>query len=165
MTAFFDNEFDRLFKRMTGSLSDPGSVFDAAGRPYNSPEPFFYGYTVTVGPDGRPAVREYDNARPGLRPSSDTKDPLVETIVDESQKLVKMVAEIPGVEKSDIRIRVDAGTVHIDAERGEKRFNAAVPLKQKVDISSAKASYRNGILELAFKQLEQKPKGRIIEVR
>ena len=72
---------------------------------------------------------------------------------------------MPGVEKSDVKIRVENKTVNIDAERGKKKYHAAVPLKPRIDTSSAKASYKNGILELTFKQLgPEKPKGRMVEV-
>ncbi|MFB5638138.1 MAG: Hsp20/alpha crystallin family protein, partial [Nitrosarchaeum sp.] len=40
-----------------------------------------------------------------------------------------------------------------------------VPIKYKVDENSAKASYKNGILELVFKLIEdEKPKGKKVEV-
>ena len=41
-----------------------------------------------------------------------------------------------------------------------KKYHAKVPLKHKVDENSAKASYKNGILQLVFKTKEEKPKGK-----
>lgn len=165
MTMFFDDEFENLFRRMSRSFIDLDSLFEEAKKTGNVAGPFYYGYTMTVGPDGKPVVKEYGNIKPGLLPISDKREPLVDTIVDEKEKLVKFVAEMPGVEKSDIKVVVEDGTVKIDAERGDKKYHAVVPIKYKVDSNSAKASYKNGILELTFKQLEQeKPKGRTVEV-
>lgn len=165
MTMFFDDEFDRLFKRMSRSFPDLDELFDEAKSTGTVSGPFYYGYTMTVGPDGKPVVKEYGNVRPGLLPTSDTREPLVDTIVDEKEKLVKLVAEMPGVEKNDVKIVVDGKLVNIDAEHGEKKYHAKVPIKYKVDENSVKASYKNGILEIIFKlQEEEKPKGKTVEV-
>jgi HSP20 family protein len=126
--------------------------------------PFYYGYTMSIGPDGKPIVREYSNVKPGL-PTSETREPLVDTLVDEKDKLVKLVAEMPGVEKKDIKVVVQDKTVQIDAEHGDKNYHVKVPIKPKFDENTAKASYTNGILELVFKLKEEpKPKGKTVEV-
>ncbi len=162
---FFDDEFDRLFKRMSNSFLNLDDLFDQVKSTGTVSGPFYYGYTMTVGPDGKPVVKEYGNVKPGLLPTADTREPLVDTIVDEKEKLVKLVAEMPGVEKKDVKIVVDGKIVNIDAELGEKKYHAKVPIKYKVDENSVKASYKNGILEIIFKlQEEEKPKGKTVEV-
>ena len=42
---------------------------------------------MTVGPDGKPVVKEYGNVKPNQFPTSDTREPIVDTIVDEKEKL------------------------------------------------------------------------------
>ena len=164
MTMFFDDEFDRIFKRMSQNFFNIDDIFEEF-KTGDTRGPHYYGYTMTVGPDGKPVVREYGNVKPGLAPTSDTRQPIVDTIVDEKDKLVKLVAEMPGVEKSDVKIVVQDKIVDISAEKGEKKYHAKVPIKYKVDDSSAKASYKNGILELVFKLIEEeKPKGKTVEV-
>src|SRR4030065_2838987 len=162
---FFDEEFDRLFKRMSRSFPDLDDLFDEVKSTGAVSGPCYYGYTMTVGPDGKPVVKEYGNVKPGLLPTSDTREPLVDTLVDEKEKVLKLVAEMPGVEKKDVKVVVENKAVHIDAEHGEKKYHAKVPITQKVDENSAKASYKNGILELKFNLVEQeKPKGKTVEV-
>ena len=164
---FFDDEFDRLFKRMSRSFVNLDDIFEEAKETGNlqSYGPFYYGYTMTVGPDGKPVVKEYGNVKPGLLPTSDTREPLVDTMVDEKEKVLKLIAEMPGVEKKDVKVVVEDKSVHIDAEHGDKKYHAKVPIKQKVDKDSAKASYQNGILELKFSLVEhEKPKGKTVEV-
>ena len=166
MTMFFDDEFDRLFKRMSNSFFDIDELLEEAKNAGTSYGPYYYGYTMTVGPDGKPVVKEYGNIKPGLLPTSQNRQPLVDTIVDEKEKVLKLVAEMPGVEKSDVKIVVDGSLVNIDAEHGDKKYHAKVPIKYKVDENSAKASYKNGILEIVFKLVEQeKPKGKTVEVQ
>jgi len=167
MTMFFDDEFDRLFKKMSRSFMNLDEVFDETNESGNiqSYGPFYYGYTMTVGPDGKPMVKEYGNVKPALLPTSDTREPLVDTLVDEKEKVLKLVAEMPGVEKKDVKVVVENKTVSIDAEHGEKKYHAKVPIQHKVNKDSAKASYTNGILELKFKLEEpEKPKGKTVEV-
>ena len=163
--TMFDDEFDRIFKRMSSSFFDIGDIFEDFKENGSTTGPFYYGYTMTVGPNGKPVVREYGNVKPGLLPSADTREPIVDAIVDEKEKLVKLVAEIPGVEKTDVKILVEDKIVDISAEHGSKKYHARVPIKYKVDENSAKASYKNGILELVFKLIEdEKPKGKRVEV-
>ncbi|CAN5715104.1 hypothetical protein BH23THE1_BH23THE1_21690 [soil metagenome] len=48
--------------------------------------PYYYGYQITVGPDGKPHIREFGNIKPsvkGLVQQSNTREPLVDTSVDE----------------------------------------------------------------------------------
>ncbi len=165
MTMFFDNEFDRLFKSMSRSFINLDDLFEDVRSTGSISGPFYYGYTMTVGPDGKPVVKEYGSVKPGLVSTSDTREPLVDTLVDDKEKLVRLIAEMPGVEKKDVKIVVDGKIVNIDAERGDKKYHVKVPIEHKVDENSVKASYKNGILEIIFKQLaEEKPKGKTVEV-
>ena len=162
---FFDDEFENFFKKMTRSFIDLDTIFEEVKKTGSVSGPFYYGYTMTIGPNGKPVIKEYGNIRPELLSTSQKREPLVDTIVDDKEKLVKFVAEMPGVEKSDIKVMVEDKTVRIDAERGSKQYHVVVPIKQKVDSNSAKATYKNGILELTFKQLDSdKPKGKRVEV-
>lgn len=163
--TMFDDEFDRIFKRMSSSFFDIDDVFEEFKENSSNFGPFYYGYTMTVGPNGKPIVKEYGNVKSRLLPSSDTREPIVDTIVDEKEKLVKLVAEMPGVEKADVKILVQDKSVDISAEHDIKKYHVRVPIKYKVDENSAKASYKNGILELVFKLIEdEKPKGKKVEV-
>ena len=162
---FFDSELDRIFKRMSGSFFDIDGFFEGFKGMDSGSGPFYYGCTVTVGPDGKPVVKEYGNAKPSLLQNSDTREPVVDTIVDEKEKVVKLIAEMPGVEKTDVKIVVGNKVVDVSAEHGEKKYRAKVPLKHKVDENSAKASYKNGILQLVFNLAEDdKPTGKTVEV-
>ena len=162
--TIFDDEFNRIFKKMSNSFFNIDDIFEDFKKGTSS-GPFYYGYTMTVGPDGKPVVKEYGNVKPELAPTSNLREPMVDSIVDEKEKKVKLVAEMPGVEKSDVKIVVQDKLVDISAEHGEKKYHANIPIKYKVDENSAKASYKNGILELVFNLIEdEKPKGKTVEV-
>ena len=163
--TIFDDEFNRLFKKMSGSFFNIDDIFEEFKTNGTQAGPYYYGYTMTVGPDGKPIVKEYGNVKPQGLPSGNAREPMVDTIVNEKEKIVKLVAEMPGVEKSDVKILVQGKSVDISAEHGDKKYQVNVPIKYKVDENTAKASYKNGILELVFKLIEdEKPKGRTVEV-
>ena len=163
MTMFFDDEFDKLFKKMSRSfnLENVLGEFENTG---SSSGPVYYGYTMTVGPDGKPVIQEYGNVRPGSLSAPDGREPLVDTIVDEKGNVIKLVAEMPGVEKSDIKVVVEGKSVDISAEHGEKKYQVKVPIKDNVNKDSAKATYKNGVLEVSFKRIQPKPTGKTLEV-
>ena len=160
----FDNEIDRIFKKMSSSFFNTNDIFEEFKGNGSESGLNYYGYTITVGPDGKPIVNEYGNTKSELAPTSDTREPLVDTIVDEKEKVVKLIVEMPGVEKTDVKIVVDSKIVDLSAEHGEKKYHVKVPLKHKVDENSAKASYKNGILQIIFKQIAEKQTGKKVEV-
>jgi HSP20 family protein len=163
MTMYFDSEIDRIFKNMSKSFFGVNDNFEEF-QGYSDSGPLFYGCTMTVGSDGKPVVQEYGNAKPDKLPISDTREPIVDTIVDEKEKVVKLIAEMPGVEKTDVKIVVDNKIVDLSAEHGEKKYHVKVPLTHTVDENSAKASYKNGILQLVFKLVAEKQTGKKVEV-
>jgi HSP20 family protein len=130
--------------------------------------PYYYGYQITVGPDGKPHVREFGNVKPssrGLVEKSGIREPLVDTVVDEKENTLAITAEMPGVTKQDIKINVGEEYVSIHAEKGEKKYHTDIPINVTLDDTSAKATYANGILELKIKLKEPpKPKAREVKV-
>ena len=163
--TMFDDEFDRLFKQMSSSFMNLDDVFEILKNTGNMSGPIFYGYTMTTGSDGKPVVNEYGNVKPNMLPTQEKREPLIDTLVDEKEKTLKVVAEMPGVEKSDVNVVVGADKViHIDAERGEKKYDVKVSINHKVDPEPPKATYKNGILELVFKLEDEKSNGTTVNV-
>ncbi len=74
--------------------------------------------------------------------------------VQESDDRIRVVADLPGVEKENIDLTCDGQTLTIDAEGLEREYHDRVRLPARVDEHSADASYNNGILEVAFERTE-----------
>ena len=173
----FNDDFDRIFKQMSSSFGILDDVFKLLKYSSGQSGPIYFGYTVTVGPDGKPVIQEYGNVKPDVLPTADScgcanhsqesiaekREPLIDTLVDDKEQTLKIVAEMPGVEKTDVSVVVDEGIIHIDAEHGEKKYHVNVPIHHKVESDSPKATYKNGILELTF-NLDTKPKGKSVNV-
>lgn len=166
-SRFFE-DIDREFAEAEEMLN---RVFKTARetRPQglDTSEPFFYGYQLTIGPDGKPHVREFGNLKPsvkGLVEQSGTREPLVDTLLSEKENTLTITAEMPGVTKQDIRVKVSEEYVSIHAEKGEKKYHSDIPVSVKLDEKSAKATYANGILELKIK-LQEAPKTKSTEIK
>jgi len=126
---FHDDEFYRIFKQMSGSFVSLDDVFEMLKNAGRISGPVFYGYTMPTDPDGKPVVQENGNVQPDRLPTENKREPLIDTQVDEKEKTLKIVAEMPGVEKNDVSVVVgDAKVIHIDAERGEKNYHFKVPI-------------------------------------
>lgn len=140
--------------------------------------PLVYGYSMTIGPDGKPQVREFGNVKPNARnsiggyagtigskssPISSEREPLVD--VNMTDKGVKVVLEIPGVKKEDIKINAYDEAVEVIANNPQRKYHKTIELPHDVDTQTAKSSYNNGILEITFnKRKETKPKGKEIKI-
>lgn len=158
-----DKEFtdaEQMLSRLFRTVREPNPTFDTF--------PYYYGYQITVGPDGRPRIREFGNAKPasrGLMQQSSVREPLVDTAFDEKDNTLTITAELPGITKQDIKLEIAEGLITINAEKGDKKYHTGVPVNNEIDVDSAKATYTNGILELKLKsKRSSKPKPKEITV-
>jgi HSP20 family protein len=105
--------------------------------------------------------------------------PRVDIVEEEDAYLLR--ADIPGMEKSDIKVEVEKGVLTIHGEKKEEKrerkrdrfyhfersygsFRRSFNLPENVDSTKINATYKNGILELTLKKSEEsKPKA--IEVK
>lgn len=85
--------------------------------------------------------------------------------VQETDKEVIVTAEIPGVEKGDINLKVTDDGIEISAEKSSERsysrFYKALSLPAKVLAEKAKATYKNGVLEVKLPKAKPEKKIRI----
>jgi len=135
--------------------------------------PIVYGYSMTMGPDGKPVIREFGNVKPSTKPTAFgapkpglevkvEREPLVDTI--EEDGTLKVIAEVPGVDKEDISLDCAESTLTISVGTEKRKYYKEIELHSQVDPDSAKASYRNGVLELTLTKKQVKPKGRRIDI-
>jgi HSP20 family protein len=128
--------------------------------------PFVYGYSMKIGPDGKPEIREFGNVKPGLRGPQvkEEREPLVD--VYETEAEVHVVAELPGVEKEDINLHGTEDTLTVSVDTSEYKYYKDIGLPSKVRVNEAKTHYKNGVLEVVFprQDMEKKPKGESIKI-
>jgi HSP20 family protein len=135
--------------------------------------PFVYGYSMTIGPDGKPRVREFGNVRSPLagfglgattRPLISTeREPLAD--ITTTDKEIKVVLEMPGVNKENIKINAYDTSVEVRSDDPQRKYHEVIELPPEADIETAKSIYKNGILEIVFdKKKESKAAGKNIKV-
>jgi len=158
-------EMEREFERMEEMMSrifEQDFVKLPAGREQG---PFVYGFSVTIGPDGKPVVREFGNVRPTPRGPmiQEETEPLVD-VMDEGD-YIKVYAELPGVNKEDIKLNASEEELVISVDTAQRKYYKEVKLPTRVKPDTAKASYRNGVLEVKLEKEEKgKERGRRIVV-
>ncbi|UCD46218.1 MAG: Hsp20/alpha crystallin family protein [Candidatus Bathyarchaeota archaeon] len=131
--------------------------------------PFVYGYSVKIGPDGKPIVREFGNLKPGRggegQPPLDLQDrrePLIDVV--EEDDAIKVVAELPGVEKDNINLFITDNVLTLDVDTLDRRYHKELTLPVEVDEATARSTYKNGVLETVIKKKKRKDKGRQLRI-
>jgi HSP20 family protein len=114
--------------------------------------PMYYGFSVSIDPNGKPVVNEFGNIRPRQAgPVLNTEiEPLVDVI--DSKGSVTVCAELPGVDKKDISLSVNADSLIISVEGAKRRYYKDVSLPVKVDPDTAKTNHTNGVLEVTLEK-------------
>ena len=161
-------DIDTEFEEAANMLNRVFRTVREAGPSSIAHFPYYYGYQITVGPDGKSKVREFGNVRSsvrGLIEQTGIREPMVDTAINKKENTLTITAEMPGVTKQDIKVNVADGFVSIHAEQGEKKYHTDIPIKVQLDDASAKATYSNGILELKIKLKQaSKLKGKEVKV-
>lgn len=119
-------------------------------------KPLVYGVRITIGPDGVPRIEEFGNVKitkTGKPLLKEEMEPLVDVMEVDDE--VWVIAELPGVDKEKIKVRVTENKVIIRAEN-DRKYYKEVELPAEVDPDTAKASYRNGVLEIKIKKKKAK---------
>ncbi|WP_458747379.1 archaeal heat shock protein Hsp20 [Candidatus Nitrosocosmicus sp. T] len=162
-----DSNHDTTSKELVKEYQTPdGSKIRQIG-------PIVYGYSMTIGPDGKPKIQEFGNVRPSergfemggrSRPRlSDEREPLVD--INTTTDQVTIVLEMPGVKKEDIKINVTEDSVEVKSTDAKRKYHKNIDLPKNIDIENVKSQFNNGILEITFKKIkETKPKGKEIKI-
>ena len=168
-SSFF-GEFERMMQEMEKEMADmiremesnmpenmTREIRSSDGSTRREYGPFVYGYSVRIGPDGKPIIREFGNMKPGLKTNvssplnvQDRREPLVDVIEDTDSIMV--LAELPGVEKKDIKIYATSKGLTISVDNMDRRFYKELDFIDEIDKLSSKSSYKNGVLEISFKK-------------
>jgi len=173
-------EMERMFEEQFGDIQSKAPK--ELVREYQTPNgekvrevgPIVYGYSMTIGPDGKPHVREFGNVQSlggagvgGIKPQiSAEREPLAD--INSTDNEVKVVLEIPGIKKEDIKINAFDGSVEVIADNNsnaQRKYHKTIKLPEDADIETARSTYNNGILEITFdKKKIVKPKGKEVKV-
>ncbi|MBN2229557.1 MAG: Hsp20/alpha crystallin family protein [Candidatus Thorarchaeota archaeon] len=149
MLKQIEEMMERMMSEMSnGSFVDP-EVFEEMLRNQEGTNPFLFGFSVNIGPDGKPIMKRFGN-----KPSGESDEHLLEPLVDivEEDGEIVVVAEVPGVERDEIKVRIKGTTLTIHADNPDRPYHKEIELPSKVKKDEAKSAIRNGVLEVRLKK-------------
>jgi HSP20 family protein len=172
MENIFEETIESIEERLPKELVREYET--AEGRMAREIGPLVYGYSYTVGADGKPQFREFGNIRPlqrslrgerlgaGAPMLTAEREPLAD--VTTTDKEVKVTVEMPGISKQDIKVSAYEGAVEVSTlDKAKRKYHRIIDLPSETNIETAKSTYSNGILEITFEK-QSKPRGREIKV-
>lgn len=159
----FFEEFNRIEAMMDEMMR---RAFEVPLKEAKMMRPYVYGFSVSIGPDGKPVAQEFGNIQPSrLEPRlREEREPLVDIFREKDE--IAIVADLPGVEKEDIKLYATEKALTISVGTPQRRYFKELELPEIVDPTSGKATYKNGVLEVRLKKTKlMKIKGENVQVR
>src|SRR6476469_3218550 len=168
------NRFFGLGRRTSSGLFDKNDMFSGFDDMHREMNRMFDVFNDLSTNAPKELVREYGNVKAsknmgqyiGANKPQITaeREPLAD--ITTTDKEVKVVLEIPGIKKEDIKINAYDEKVEIKtADSSERKYHKILDLPKQADIETARSTYNNGILEVTFdKREENKPKGKEIKI-
>jgi HSP20 family protein len=177
--SWFFEDMDKMFREIEKMMEEEFKTFTSRvpkdyvrerklpdGTTVREWGPFVYGYSVKIGPDGKPEIHEFGNVKPSrLGPQvKEEREPLVDVIETDGE--IHIVAELPGVEKNDIKLHGTEDSLTISVDTPQRKYYKEITLPAKVKVKEAKTQYKNGVLEITLPKIkeEKKPKGEPISI-
>lgn len=167
MEEIIEREFGELFKKAPRELVTERKLQD--GTKIREWGPYVHGYSITIDQNGKPIVREFSNFKPTTRIGTpqvnikEKREPLADALMTNGE--VKVVVELPGVEKDDIKLNATENSLTISVDTPGRKYYKRMELPAKVVPKKAVTLYKNGVLEVTLQKAEEKkPKGEPIDV-
>ncbi len=149
-----DEEFRYMEENMARMLDEARKM---SSKKPGEGGPYVYGFSMRVGPDGKPHIEEFGNV-PGIEvPTSDSserREPLTDII--EGNKDITVIAELPGIAREDIKLDVNEESLSIKVDTADRKYYKDLSLPCKVKPDATKARYKNGVLEVKVKRAKEK---------
>jgi HSP20 family protein len=171
MEEMMEREFNEFKTKIPEDLKRERKLPDGSTIPEWGP--FVYGYSMTIGPDGKPKIREFGNVKPSNDPEScgldqpcidvkEEREPLVDIVDTDGE--IKVIVELPGVEKEKIKLSGTEDKLTISVDDPDRKYYKEIDIPAKVAPKKAKTTYKNGVLEVTIPKIEEKQKKEEIKI-
>ena len=74
--------------------------------------------------------------------------------IEQDDECVFITIDLPGFDKKNLKLKVNEDHVSVKAEQDERKHSSSKALPCPVDPSTAKATYRNGVLDIKVYKVE-----------
>jgi len=111
-----------------------------------------FGFSVKTALGGKPIVESFGNVKktPAGPKVEEEREPITD-IFDEDGE-IRIYAEMPGVNREDIKLDLKEDILDISAKTGDRKYHKEVLLPAKGQADTMASSYTNGILEVKVKK-------------
>lgn len=154
----FDQEFRRMQEYMNSFFQEAlkhADIPKGAGQPGN---PFVYGFTMRLGPDGKPHFEQFGNTPKVGRPEvavEGGREPITDLI--EHADHITLTAELPGVEKDDVQVYATEDKLTLKVDTAARKYYKEIALPAPVQPDSTEATFKNGVLDVSIRKQERSP--------
>ncbi|MBE0478226.1 Hsp20 family protein [Candidatus Aerophobetes bacterium] len=113
-----------------------------------------YGFSIRTLSGKRPVVQTFGNIKRTKEGPviEEVREPIVDVL--EEKDFVRVIAELPGVTRQNIDIKVNGDILNLCAEKQDKKYAKEILLPFQVKQDPAEFSFKNGILELKIQKKE-----------
>ena len=161
--------FEEIFREFEHEMNDDlvNMINKIESEDRHRSEAFIYGYSINIDENGKAEINEFGNIKSSSEGEenlevSESREPLVDII--EGKNAVTVVIELPGVEKSDIKVVIKESIIFVTTINS-KNYYKEIPLTGKIIANSARARYNNGILEIIInKDNKSDPENNIVVI-
>lgn len=154
-----DNPFEDVFEQMNKAIQNMQEEMERMMQGVEQNGADFRGYAFTKLPGQEPQVTKWGDNEVGDTPGTGGKTTHIDVMEEENQ--IHVVADMPGVSKEDIELKIEGNILTVKAENEDRSYHERVNLPGGVDPDSADASYNNGVIQIT---LEKQDDGRSIEI-
>jgi HSP20 family protein len=164
------DDWDDVFESFDADMAEMRERMDEllermiSGKVSEARDPLIFGISMRVRPDGESLVQEFSNA--GQTELSDAELPVREPLTDirEDASKVTVIMELPGVNKEDIKVTAEDRYLDLEVDSPVKRYTKHLELPCNVIPDSAKANYKNGVLEVVMRRRASKKRRKTVQV-
>ncbi|MEI6696806.1 MAG: Hsp20/alpha crystallin family protein [Bacteroidota bacterium] len=111
-----------------------------------------YGFTINTAGGGSPKVETFGNIKKTPEgPKVDEEREPITDIFDEKKEIV-VIAEMPGIEESDLKIELKEDMLEISAVGKNRTYRKEILLTVKASSQNLRHKFTNGILEIRIKK-------------
>lgn len=141
----FEKEFEQMRKKIDKMFRDFFRDYSSQFR-----APFHYGFSVRIGKDGIPKIKEFGTMKPtveGRDPSE--REPVYDVM--EGEEEIYVTVELPGTVPDKISLRASERVLTVEAH-GFRRYWKVLELPEAVDASSLTWTFNNGVLDIVLEK-------------
>lgn len=157
--ADFEKEFARMQQYMNALFEEAlknAEVPKGAQQPGN---PFMYGFTMRMGPDGKPRIEQFGNTQHPLGRTEVAVEGGREPVTDliEHDDRYTITVELPGVEREDIQVFATEHKLTIKVDAASRHYYKELDLAAAVKPNSTGATFKNGVLDVSVEKQKKQP--------